>query len=84
MKFADIAVMLVAGAMVGALASIVAPYDKWGFIGTMLVGMVGGAAGGWLLNAAGWRPELGSPIVNRAVVGLMAAVGVLVMARLLS
>lgn len=77
-------VMIVVGALVGALAGWIVPSVKWGFAGSVLVGLGGGVLGGWMLGAGGVRPKLGHPLADSAAVGGIAAVGVLVLARLLS
>ncbi len=84
MKPMDIVVMLLVGAVAGTLAGVIVPYAKWGFAGTVIVGLIGGVVGGWLLGKANVRLALGHPVLDAVATGTIGAVGVLILARVFS
>ena len=77
-------VMIVVGTVAGTLAGLVVPSAKWGFAGSVLVGLVGSVVGGWLIGVANVQPRLGHPLLDSTAVATIGAVVVLVLARLLS
>lgn len=79
-----LAVMLLVGLVTGTLAGIVLPFAKWGFAGTVLVGVLGGVVGGWLLGVANVRPRLGHPLLDSVATATIGALVVLVLARLVA
>ncbi len=79
----QLAVMLGVGAIAGWLASFVVGSPRWGLIGYILAGVIGGVVGGWLLDVAKVRVQLGHPILNAIAQGAVGAVAVLILARIL-
>jgi uncharacterized membrane protein YeaQ/YmgE (transglycosylase-associated protein family) len=79
-----IAIMLVIGAVAGWLASFVVGNPRWGLVGYIVAGVIGGVVGGWLLQVGNMKVELGHPVVNSIVQGAIGAIAVIVVARLLA
>lgn len=79
----QLAIMLAVGAVAGWLASFVVGSPRWGLIGYILAGVIGGVVGGWLLDLANVRVNLGHPIANAVAQGAVGAVAVLIVARIL-
>jgi uncharacterized membrane protein YeaQ/YmgE (transglycosylase-associated protein family) len=75
--------MLVVGAVAGWLASFIVGSPRWGLVGYLVAGIIGGVVGGWLLNAAKLSINLGHPIANSVVQGAIGAIVVIALARLL-
>ena len=76
--------MLVVGAVAGWLASFVVGSPRWGLVGYIVAGVIGGVVGGWLLDAAKIRVDVGHPVANSIIQGAIGAVAVIVVARILS
>ena len=79
-----VATMLVVGAIAGWLASFVVGSPRWGLIGYIVAGIIGGVVGGWLLDAARVRVNLGHPLANSIAQGAIGAIVVIIIARILS
>ncbi|MEZ5818480.1 MAG: GlsB/YeaQ/YmgE family stress response membrane protein [Hyphomicrobiaceae bacterium] len=79
----QLGVMLVVGAIAGWLASFVVGSPRWGLIGYIVAGVIGGVVGGWLLDAAKVRINLGHPIANGVAQGAIGAIAVIIVARIL-
>lgn len=79
----QLAIMLAVGAVAGWLASFIVGSPRWGLIGYILAGVIGGVVGGWLLDVAKVRVDLGHPIANSIAQGAIGAVVVLIVARIL-
>jgi uncharacterized membrane protein YeaQ/YmgE (transglycosylase-associated protein family) len=75
--------MLVVGAVAGWLASFIVGSPRWGLVGYLVAGIIGGVVGGWLLNAAKLNINLGHPIANSVVQGAIGAIVVIALARFL-
>jgi uncharacterized membrane protein YeaQ/YmgE (transglycosylase-associated protein family) len=75
--------MLAVGAVAGYLASLVVGSPRWGLIGYIVAGVIGGVVGGWLLDTARVRVNLGHPIADSIVQGAIGAIVVIIVARLL-
>ena len=84
MQARTLLVMIVVGAVVGAVAGWIVPLAKWGFAGSVLVGLGGGAIGGRLLWDSGVRPKLGNPLAESVLVSAIGAVVVVTLARLMA
>lgn len=76
-------VMLVVGAIAGWLASFVVGSPRWGLVGYIIAGIIGGVVGGWLLDAAKVRLNLGHPFANAVAQGAIGAIAVIVVARII-
>ncbi|MDX2157101.1 MAG: GlsB/YeaQ/YmgE family stress response membrane protein [Hyphomicrobiaceae bacterium] len=77
-------VMLVVGAVSGWLASFVVGSPRWGLVGYIVAGVIGGVVGGWMLDAAKIRVALGHPIADSIAQGAIGAIAVIIVARILS
>ena len=71
-------VWLISGLLAGWLARVVMKQKKSGFLGDVVLGILGGVSGAWMLNSLGGKvPNAGSPAhIAVAVVGAMVLVGV--------
>lgn len=76
--------MLAVGAVAGYLASFIVGSPRWGLIGYIVAGVIGGVVGGWLLDVAKVRVDVGHKIANDIIQGAIGAVVVIVVARMLS
>ncbi|MFV0297243.1 MAG: GlsB/YeaQ/YmgE family stress response membrane protein [Hyphomicrobiaceae bacterium] len=76
--------MLVVGAIAGWLASFVVGSPRWGLIGYIVAGVIGGVVGGWLLNVANVRLKLGHPLADNIAQSAIGAIAVIILARLLA
>lgn len=79
----ELVVMLVVGAIAGWLASFVVGSPRWGLVGYIIAGIIGGVVGGWLLDAAKVRLNLGHPFANAVAQGAIGAIAVIVVARII-
>lgn len=79
----QLVIMLAVGALAGWLASFVVGSPRWGLVGYIVAGVIGGVVGGWMLDAAKVRLELGHPIANSIAQGAIGAIAVIVVARIL-
>lgn len=77
-------IMLIVGAISGYLASFVVGNPRWGLVGYIVAGVIGGVVGGWMLDAAKVRVDLGHPIANSIVQGAIGAIAVIIVARILA
>ncbi|MGE0699806.1 MAG: GlsB/YeaQ/YmgE family stress response membrane protein [Hyphomicrobiaceae bacterium] len=75
--------MLVIGAIAGWLASFVVGSPRWGLVGYIVAGVIGGVVGGWMLEAAKVRVNLGHPMANAVAQGAIGAIAVIIVARIL-
>ncbi len=76
-------IMLVIGAVAGWLASFVVGSPRWGLVGYIVAGVIGGVVGGWMLDAAKVRVNLGHPFANAVAQGAIGAIAVIIVARIL-
>jgi uncharacterized membrane protein YeaQ/YmgE (transglycosylase-associated protein family) len=76
--------MIAIGAVAGWLASFIVGSPRWGLVGYIVAGVIGGVVGGWLLDVAKVRVDLGHPLVNSIVQGAIGAVAVIFLARMLA
>ena len=76
--------MLAVGAVAGWLASFVVGSPRWGLVGYIVAGVIGGVVGGWLLDAAKVRVDVGHAVANSIIQGAIGAIVVIVVARILS
>ena len=79
----NIIVLLIFGAIVGWLASVVAGSNgRQGLIGDIILGIVGSLVGGWVMSLFG-APGIGGFDLYSIIVGLIGAVIVIYVGRLL-
>ncbi len=83
MDKAAVASMLIVGAIAGWLASFLVGSPRWGLAGYIVAGVIGGVVGGWLLDVAKVRVNLGHPLANSIAQGAIGAVAVIIIARML-
>ena len=76
-------VTLLVGAVAGWLAGLVVRASGYGIIGDVIIGLLGGFAGTYLLTAMGTIPHFGSPLLDRGVVALIGAVVLMLIVGLL-
>ena len=76
--------MLIVGAIAGWLASFLVGGPRWGLVGYIVAGVIGGVVGGWLLDVARVRVNLGHPLANSIAQGAIGAVAVIIIARILA
>jgi uncharacterized membrane protein YeaQ/YmgE (transglycosylase-associated protein family) len=79
MNAQQIAIIAVIGIVAGWLASLVV--GGGGLLRYLITGLIGAFVGGFIFNAAGWRLNLGSPIVDQIVVAAIGAIVVVILAR---
>ena len=79
MNAQQIIIMAVIGILAGWLASLVV--GGGGLLRYLITGLIGAFVGGFIFNAAGWRLNLGSPIVDQIVVSAIGAIIVVILAR---
>ncbi|HJU32777.1 MAG TPA: GlsB/YeaQ/YmgE family stress response membrane protein [Hyphomicrobiaceae bacterium] len=79
MNAQQIIIMAVIGIVAGWLASLVV--GGGGLLRYLITGLIGAFVGGFLFNAAGWKLNLGSPIVDQIVVSAIGAIIVVILAR---
>jgi uncharacterized membrane protein YeaQ/YmgE (transglycosylase-associated protein family) len=80
----DLLIMLVIGAISGWLASFVVGGGRWGILGFIVAGIIGGVVGGWMLDAAKIRMNLGHPMLNAVAQGAIGAIAVIIVARIIA
>ena len=82
MNTQQLIIMAVVGIIAGWLASLVV--GGAGIIRYLITGIIGAFVGGFIFNAAGWKLNLGSPIVEQIVVSAIGAIIVVLLARLIA
>jgi uncharacterized membrane protein YeaQ/YmgE (transglycosylase-associated protein family) len=84
MEKRELLIMLVIGALSGWLASFVVGSPRWGLVGYIVAGIIGGVVGGWMLDAAKVRVNLGHPMANAVAQGAIGAIAVIIVARIIA
>lgn len=84
MEKRDLLIMLVIGTISGWLASFVVGGGRWGILGFIVAGIIGGVVGGWMLDAAKIRINLGHPMANAVAQGAIGAIAVIIVARIIA
>jgi uncharacterized membrane protein YeaQ/YmgE (transglycosylase-associated protein family) len=69
------------GIVAGWLASVVVG-GGGGLLRYLITGLIGAFVGGFLLSAAGWRPNLGNAWLDEIVIAAIGAIVVVIIARL--
>jgi len=75
--------MLAIGAVSGWLASFIVGSPRWGLVGYVVAGVIGGVVGGWLLEVAKVSVNLGHQVINNIAQGAIGAIVVIALARFL-
>jgi uncharacterized membrane protein YeaQ/YmgE (transglycosylase-associated protein family) len=75
-------IMAVIGIVAGWLASLIV--GGGGLLRYLVTGIIGAFVGGFLFNAAGWKLNLGSPLVEQIVVSAIGAIIIVILARLIA
>jgi uncharacterized membrane protein YeaQ/YmgE (transglycosylase-associated protein family) len=84
MEKRELLIMLVIGALSGWLASFVVGSPRWGLVGYIVAGIIGGVVGCWMLDAAKVRVNLGHPMANAVAQGAIGAIAVIIVARIIA
>ena len=82
MNTQQIVTIIVVGIVAGWLASLVV--GGGGLLRYLITGILGAFVGGWLFNAAGWKLNLGSEIVDQIVISAIGAIVLVLLARLIA
>jgi uncharacterized membrane protein YeaQ/YmgE (transglycosylase-associated protein family) len=84
MKFdaQQIIVMVVVGIIAGWLASLVV--GGYGLLRYLITGIIGAFVGGFVFDAAGWRLNLGNPLLEQIIVAAIGAIIIVLLARLVA
>ena len=77
----EIIITLILGALAGWLGGLVFKGSGLGLVGNIVVGIVGGFIGYWLLPKLGWNINTGTPWLNYV---LTAGIGAVVLLALLN
>lgn len=83
MDLRDLLGKLAIGAVSGWLASFVVGSPRWGLVGYIIAGIIGGVVGGWLLEQAKVRVKLGHPLADSIAQGAVGAIAVIIVARII-
>jgi uncharacterized membrane protein YeaQ/YmgE (transglycosylase-associated protein family) len=79
MNAQQLIIMAVIGIVAGWLASLVV--GGGGLLRYLITGLIGSFVGGFIFSAAGWKLNLGSPVVDQIVVSAIGAIIVVILAR---
>jgi uncharacterized membrane protein YeaQ/YmgE (transglycosylase-associated protein family) len=82
MNAQQLIIIAVIGIVAGWLASLVV--GGGGVLRHLITGLIGAFVGGFIFNAAGWKLNLGSEIVDQIVVAAIGAIVVVILARLIA
>ena len=74
MEFKELAVLIGTGAIAGILAGAIMKTGRFGIIGTIVVGVVGGFVGGWLLGLDELDFSFGKEWLDSVAVATLGAV----------
>ena len=69
------------GIVAGWLASVVVG-GGGGLLRYLITGLIGAFVGGFVLNAAGWKPNLGNAWLDQIVIAAIGAIIVVILARM--
>jgi uncharacterized membrane protein YeaQ/YmgE (transglycosylase-associated protein family) len=69
------------GIVAGWLASVVVG-GGGGLLRYLITGLIGAFVGGFVLSAAGWKPNLGNAYLDEIVIAAIGAIIVVIIARL--
>lgn len=82
MNTQQLIIMAVVGIIAGWLASLVV--GGGGLLRYLIIGVLGAVVGGWLFNAAGWKLNLGSDLVEQIATSAIGAIILVLLARLIA
>lgn len=82
MNTQQIIITAIVGIVAGWLASVVVGGPR-GLIGYLITGLIGAFVGNYVLNAVGWKPNLGNDIVDSIVTSAIGAIIVVILAKLI-
>lgn len=79
----SIIITLIVGAVAGWLAGQIFQGGGLGLVGNIIVGILGGFVGSWLLRTLGVNINLGGAIVNTIITSAIGAIVILFVASLI-
>ena len=82
MNTQQLIITAIVGIVAGWLASVVVGGPR-GLIGYLITGLIGAFVGNYVLNAVGWKPNLGNDIVDSIVTSAIGAIIVVILAKLI-
>jgi uncharacterized membrane protein YeaQ/YmgE (transglycosylase-associated protein family) len=82
MNAQQLIIMAVVGIVAGWLASLFVGGPS-GILAYLITGIIGAFVGTWIFNAAGWKLNLGSDMVDWIVTSAIGAIVVVVLARII-
>jgi len=82
MNTQQLVITAIVGIVAGWLASVVVGGPR-GLIGYLITGLIGAFVGNYVLNAVGWKPNLGNDIVDSIVTSAIGAIIVVILAKLI-
>jgi uncharacterized membrane protein YeaQ/YmgE (transglycosylase-associated protein family) len=82
MNAQQLIIMAAVGIVAGWLASFVVGGPS-GLVAYLVTGLIGAFVGGWLFNAAGWKLNLGSDLLEWIVTSAIGAIIVVILARMI-
>lgn len=82
MSAMQLVIIAVIGIVAGWLASLLVGGPS-GLIAYLITGIIGAFVGSFVLNAVGWRPNLGSDVVDAIVTSAIGAIIVVILAKLI-
>lgn len=82
MNTQQIVTIVIIGIVAGFLASLVV--GGGGLLRYLITGVLGAFVGGWIFNAAGWKLNLGSEIVDQIAISAIGAIVLVLLARLIA
>ena len=82
MNTQQLIITAIVGIVAGWLASVVVGGPR-GLLGYLITGLIGAFVGNYVLNAVGWKPNLGNDIVDSIVTSAIGAIIVVILAKLI-
>ncbi len=82
MNAQQLIIMAVVGIVAGWLASLFVGGPS-GILAYLITGIIGAFVGTWIFNAAGWKLNLGSDMVDWIVTSAIGAIVVVILARII-
>lgn len=82
MNAQQLIIMAVVGIVAGWLASLFVGGPS-GILAYLITGIIGAFVGSWIFNAAGWKLNLGSDMVDWIVTSAIGAIVVVILARII-
>jgi uncharacterized membrane protein YeaQ/YmgE (transglycosylase-associated protein family) len=82
MNAQQLIIMAVVGIVAGWLASLFVGGPS-GILAYLITGIIGAFVGSWIFNAAGWKLNLGSDMIDWIVTSALGAIVVVILARII-